>query len=357
MRKVTILILLVIAVDCHAQHQYDLAFNELKGMLTDSLPISFKRAVFVTENAYLDDQLNFGEFDKHIQLLAGRCLLVSQQSELLYNGRDKENVKKYAAVFKLMTDTMKFYQNEKDFYSTSPYKYDFEDFSGDKDWRKMFVSKLLTRHTGNCHSLPFLYKILCEELGTKAYLAMAPNHTYIKLWCEKMGWYNTELTSGYFPIDAWIMASGYVHLSSVQNRVYMDTLSDKQSIAVCLVDLAKGYEKKYGDRGNLNFITKACDLALMYYPQYVNGLILNAETYKKGFQIKMTNQKAEYPSDLFNDPQAKYLFDNMQSQYAYIHQLGYRKMPNEMYLNWLSDLKREKEKYINKEMQKLNSSK
>lgn len=357
MRKVILIVLLIVSIDCYSQHQYDRAFNELKGMLTDSLPISFKRAVFVTENAYVGNQLNYDEFDKHIKLLAGRCLAISQQSELIYNGRDKEKVKKYAAVFRLMTDTMKFYQNENDFYSTTPYKYDFEDFYGDKDWRKMFVSKLLTTHAGNCHSLPFLYKMLCEELGAKAYLAMAPNHTYIKLWCEKTGWYNTELTSGHFPIDAWIMASGYVHLSAVQNRIYMDTLSDKQSIAVCLIDLAKGYEKKFGERGDYNFIAKSCNLALKYYPQYVNALILKAETYKKIFQNEMVKAKAEYPSDLFSDQKAKDFFINMQSQYAYIHQLGYRKMPNEMYLNWLTELKREKEKYTNKEIQNLNSTK
>jgi len=348
---------LISSINCFAQQQYNLAFSELKGMLSDSLPISFKRAVFVTENAYLNNQLSYEEFDKHIGILAGRCQLISKQTELLYNGRDKENVKKYAAVFRLMTDTVKFYQNENDHYSTVPYKYDFDDFFGDKDWRKMFVSKLLTTHSGNCHSLPFLYKILSEELGVKAYLAMAPNHTYIKLWCEKMGWYNTELTSGHFPIDAWIMASGYVHLSAVQNRVYMDTLSDKQSIAVCLIDLAKGYEKKYGDKSDYNFISKCCNLALKYYPQYVNGLILQAETEKKFFEKEMVKKKAEYPSDLFIDSSARGLFDRLQSQYVYIHQLGYRRMPNEMYLSWLSDLNREKEKYINKQIQDLNSSK
>jgi hypothetical protein len=360
MRKTALFIFLTASLDLFAQgsaKQYDLAFLELKGMLADSINLSFKRAVFITENAYSDSQLNYDEFDNHIKWLAGRCSLVSQQSDLNYNGRDKNNIEKYAAVFKLMTDTLKFDQNGNDSYSTIPYKYDFDDFFGDKDWRKMFVSKLLTSHTGNCHSLPFLYKILCEELNVKAYLAMAPNHTYIKLWCEKMGWYNTELTSGYFPIDAWIMASGYVHLTAVQNRVYMDTLSNKQSIAVCLVDLAKGYAKKFGNQGNYNFIVKCCDLALKHYPQYINALILRAETCKKVFENEMLRNKAEYPSDLFSDPRAKNFFNDMQNQYAYIHQLGYRKMPNEMYLNWLGDLKREKEKYLNKEMQNLNSSK
>gem|GEM_PF-4659315 len=43
-----------------------------------------------------------------------------------------------------------------------------------------------------------------------AYLAMAPNHTYIKLRSDKNGWYNTELTSASFPIDSWLMVSGYI---------------------------------------------------------------------------------------------------------------------------------------------------
>jgi hypothetical protein len=49
-----------------------------------------------------------------------------------------------------------------------------------------------------------------------------------------------------FPIDAWLMASGFIHLSSIQNAIYMDTLSTKQSIAACMVDLAQGYEKAVG---------------------------------------------------------------------------------------------------------------
>ena len=83
-----------------------------------------------------------------------------------------------------------------------PYSYDFTDFDGKEDWRQMFVIKLLQTHSGNCHSLPFLYKILIEENGEKANLALATNHIYIKHQIKKSGWYNTELTSGIFPIDA-----------------------------------------------------------------------------------------------------------------------------------------------------------
>lgn len=339
------------------QKGYDNAFTELNGMLSDSIPLSFKRAVFVSENAYLDSQLDFEKFNAYIKFLTSKVSIIASQSDLLYNESDKESVKKYAAVFRLMTDTIKFYQDSSTFYETKPFRYDFDDFWGEKDWRKMFVSKLLTTNTGNCHSLPFLYKILCEEMGEKAYLAMAPSHTYIKLKCKKLGWYNTELTSRNFPIDAWIMASGYVPLVAVQNRIYMDTLSDKQSIAVCLIDLAKGYEKKFGTYADAKFILKCCDLALQYYPQYVSGLILKAETTKKQFEQLMKKYSATYPADIFEIPEAKAMFDEMQNLYAYIHELGYRKMPAQMYLDWLANLNKEKEKYLNKEIQNLNSKK
>jgi hypothetical protein len=210
----------------------------------------------------------------------------------------------------------------------------------------MFVTKLLRTHSGNCHSLPFLYKILCEELGAKAYLAMAPNHTYIKQWAKKSGWYNTELTNRYFPIDAWIMASGYIHLNAVQNRIYMDTLSQKQSVAVCVIDLAKGFERRFPL--DLNFIEKCADLAISHYPNYTNALILKAEITKKRFENIMEITGAKSPAQILNRDDAKNLFVSMENQYASIHRMGYRMMPKEMYLNWLGELKREKGKYLNR---------
>lgn len=360
MKRILLFISIVGSLQCFGQKasshaSYFSAYEEIKGMLKDSIKIDFKKAVFICENAYINGGINYALFDEHIKYLAYKASQIASQQDLIYEESDKETVKKLAAVFRLMTDTIRFYKNETDtssYYESVPYGYDFDDFWGEKDWRQMFVTKLLLTHKGNCHSLPLLYKIICEELGVKSYLAMAPNHIYIKTWCKKNGWYNTELTSGHFPIDAWIMASGYVHLSSVQNRVYMDTLSNKQSLAVCLIDLAKGYEKKFGDYADLKFILKSCNLALEHYPQYVNGLILKAETLKKQFERNMRTAGAKYPSDIFHVPEYKTLFEEMQSLYLHIHEIGYRKMPREMYASWLAELNKEKEKYQNKNLHK-----
>jgi len=330
-------------VDVH----YEKAYLEIKDMLEGNIEPSFKRAVFVTENAYMGGQLDYQKYLDQIDLLVYLSERVSKISELNYTEKDVADVRNKFAVYHVMKDSVPFSlpisEDSIAIFTTEPYTYDFEDFFGEKDWTKMFVNKLLQTHTGNCHSLPFLYKIIAEEIGTDAHLAMAPNHTYIKQWTNKTGWFNTELTSGQFPIDSWIMASGYIKLEAIQNRVFMDTLSYEQSLAVNLTDLAQGYQKKYGVESGYDFTLKCLDLALKYYPQYANALILKAETYKTKYEGLMKEQFVERPSDLWNDPAAKNLFDNMQAQYLHIYKLGYRQMPREMYLNWLIDIE-EKDK-------------
>jgi hypothetical protein len=327
-----------------ADEHYNAAYEELKGMLEGTAPYSFKRAVFITENAYLDNSLNYDAFNNIINVYSRLSKKIAEDWSLTYNEEDKAAVAKNAAIYYVMRDSIPVLGAAGDTTFTIPFRYDFEDIWGDKDWTKMFVSKLLVTRTGNCHSLPYLYKILAEEIGAKAYLSLAPHHVYIKNWSKRDGWYNTELTSGYFPIDAWIMASGYIHLSAIQNGIYMDTLSNQQSLALCLLDLAKGYERKYDDT---QFVLQCAELALQYYPHCANALLLKGETLKKQFEGMMKQLRAEYPKDLFDMPEAKALFDEMNKTYLKAHQLGYRTMPKEMYLAWLTELEQEKEKYIN----------
>lgn len=219
-----------------------------------------------------------------------------------------------------------------------PFRYDFEDIFGDTDWRQMFVSKLLSTRRGNCHSLPFLYKILCNKLGVRAHLALAPNHIYIKHYSEKTGWYNTELTSATFPVDAWLMASGYISLEAIQNGIYLDTLSEKESIALCVVDLAQAYDHKYPEHEG-RFVLQCCNLALKYFPDCMPALLLQAQTYAQQFQ-NLLNRKPD-------SPQIEKLQKIINESYAQIYRLGYRQMPKSMYADWLISLQKEKEKYQN----------
>lgn len=333
---------------------YKDALAEMESMLLYPEKLSFKRAVFLTENAYCNDTLNYEKFNRKISALTQMCQLMIKANRLVYGFEDSVKVAKYAAAFKLITEGVPMLKDSNKVAYFPPYVYDFEDFAGNKDWNKMFVSKLLETHNGNCHSLPFLYKIIVEELGETANLALAPNHIYIKHQIKKTGWYNSELTSGIFPNDAWLMASGYIKLEAIQNGVYMKALDQKQSIAICITDLAQGFEKKFGVKDG-EFILKCCELALTSFPNYINALMLKSETQKKLFDAMMKKQKAEFASEMFSNPKAKQLFNNMTITYADIHKTGYRKMPDKMYLDWLVSLKTEKAKYQNKNLNFNNS--
>jgi len=322
---------------------YQSAFIELESMLSGTNVISFKKAVLITEQAYLNNQIDTIEFQSAIEKLSEAISYFNTTNKLLYDYKDKESVSKWASIFKVMTDTT-IRVKDSVIVAYLPFIYDFDDFFGEKDWSKMFVAKLLQSGTGNCHSLPYLYKILAEELSTTASLALAPNHLYIKHKSLKNGMYNTELTSASFPIDAWIMASGYIHLTAIQNGVYMKALNDKESIALCLIDLAEGFKRKT-DNSDPDFIIKCCDKALEYFPNYVNALILKAETIKS----QHDRLAAENPKPT-NEIKARIqgLFNEMQDLYVTVHKLGYRQMPKDMYMKWLVELKTEKEKYQNK---------
>jgi hypothetical protein len=231
------------------------------------------------------------------------------------------------AVFTYMTDSLSI-NNFKTF------TYDFDDFMGDKDFSKMFVSKLLKTKAGNCHSMPTLYKILCEEIGAKAYLALAPNHLYIKHIDESGQWTNLELTNGGFPRDQWIIKEMAITVEAIKSGAYMTPLTQKESIAMTMLDLANNYKFQYGDDP---FVLKVANAALVCFPKSIPLLMMKANYYKHVGEREN------------NKPQPdKKLSENYYAQYkktiSMIDSLGYKDMPLELYAEWVKSVEKEKAK-------------
>lgn len=312
---------------------FEKAYYKLRNMLDGKEGRSFSDAVFTVENAYLSNTADSGEFRRSIAFCASVCREIMYSNQLVYNAKDVENMNIYAAVFKFMTDTVAVTVNDSAGFYHFPYRYNFEDFAGETDWSTMFVTTLMRTHKGNCHSLPILYKLIVEYLGGTAWLSVAPNHFYIKLYSKEHGWYNTELTNASFPTDAWITASGYVHTDAIRSGIYMDTLSLEQDIAVCMTDLALAYRHAQPNDTD-EFILRCCEKALEHYPHYINALLLKAEIYALRYQ----QAEDKHSED------ASYLLSEMNDQYLHIHRLGYRKMPKEMYIKWLNSLRENREK-------------
>lgn len=311
---------------------YNDAYLTIENMLNNKQKYSFKTAVLSVENAYYQGKLDTVEVGRKIKFIANFCRTIIRNRDLTYNERDKELVSKYAAIFSVICEETPILINH-DTIRYKPFSYDFEDVFGHRDLSSLFVSKLITTQKGNCNSLPYLYKILAEEIGVNANLALAPNHIYIKHNIQSIGWYNTELTSGIFPQDAWLMASGFIHLDAIQNGVYMKALDNRESLGLCLVDLANAYKRSFPDNDG-SFAIQCAERALQISPNLVTALLLKAETHKEQYQ-KMEQ----------SDPNAKELLSSLNREYNHIHKIGYRNMPEGMYLEWLVSLKTERKKY------------
>lgn len=346
MKKIFLLITtLIFSVFTNAQenHFYTDSYQTIDNMLNDKEPYSFKTAVFSVENAYYQGKLDIEQLNRKIGFLANFCNQLVDNRKLNYTERDMAKVSKYAAVYTVMCETTPVIIKN-DTVKYKPFTYDFEDIFGHKELSNLFVSKLLNTQKGNCNSMPYLYKILAEEIGADANLALAPNHIYIKHNIKSIGWYNTELTSGIFPIDAWLSASGFIHLDAIKNGVFMKALNNKESLALLLVDLANAYNRSYPDNDG-SFALKCAERAIQIYPYLPNALLLQAETHTKQFKKLMKEQNTKDIQATLSNPTAKKLFDTMNKEYTHIHKIGYRSMPEEMYLDWLVSLKTERSRY------------
>jgi len=347
MRKL-ILTLVILATTYTAHSQDDLyneAYNTINEMLQDSTKYSFKKAVFEVEKAYHYGILDTLFLNSEINKITKICKQIIKQRNLKdYQYKDKSKVEKYASLYTVMTDTIPMKMGNDD-YIYVPFSYDFNDIWGVTDWQNMFVSKLLMTGSGNCHSLPYLYKILAEEIEVDAHLTLAPNHIYIKHQSIKNGWYNTELTSGIFPNDSWIMASGYVHLDGIRNGLYMKPLTNRESIALILVDLAQGYEKRIPLNDGV-FILKCLKTALNESPNLITALLMKLETNKKELERFALSKNKEI-NQVMEFPKGRAMWQDLNQQVRHITELGYRQMPKDMYIDWLVSLKTEKDKYTN----------
>lgn len=308
-------------------------------MLEGKTSLSFKRAVFNTENAYLGNKLIYEVFDSTIQSIIPIINSWVKAKHLVnYHEADSVMVTKSGAIFVVMKDTLLIRSTANTIEKRYPFTYDFDDFFGRNDWTKMFVTKLLDSGSGNCHSLPYLFKILADEMGvTNVWLSFAPNHIYLRNRCKKLGWFNTELTSGEYPNDAWVMASGFVSTDAIRSGIYMDTLSTIQAVANCALDLAKGYENKYKIYTD-SFIVRCCDLTLKYHSNNINAIVYKAEVLKKMYLVYQKERPELAPA----------IYSDMEKLYLRAIDLGYKEMPEKMYREWLTSVMQQKDKYANK---------
>ncbi len=315
------------------------AYEKLNRMLSGQEPLNLKQAIFAIENAYFGGKLDYQQFDREIQNLITIAKLKAAQDGYNWKNPQSRNI----MLFRVMADTLKLKSPANEGYITSyPMQYDFEDYMGKQDWSKMFVSKLLSSKSGQCHSLPLLYLILCEETGTPANLAFSPSHTYAKFKDQSGNWHNLELTNGRIVSDAFILGSGYITAEALKNRIYMEPLTQKQTISQCLADLAKTYTQKYGYD---SFVSQCVDTTLKYDPTNIFARQVKSDYQTLRFEYVVNQVGRPHPDTLkARYPKVYQLLEERNQTYQAIDASGYQEMPEQAYQEWLNSVNKEKEK-------------
>jgi len=316
---------------------YRKAGNLLFSMLNGTKPANLKDAVFAVENAYFNGKLEYSKYNKAIQRLITIAKLKAAQDGSNWSDPLTRNM----MLFRVMADTMKIkFPGQETPITSYPMRYDFNDPKGNEDETKQFISKLLSTHSGQCHSLPLLYLILAEETNTPAQLSLAPSHMYVKIKDKSGTHYNLELTSGHITSDAFILGSGYVTSEALKNHLYMEPLTKRQTIAITLNDLTNNY---LDNIGYSKFALQCNDSVMKYDPNNFQALSIRSNYYTAHFEyVTKQLQRPTLEQIQRYYPKVNKLLQMRNQVYDRIDQSGYRKMPKEVYQQWLKSAEKEK---------------
>ena len=321
---------------------YRKTFDILTRISPDKYPMA--DVVYLVENSFMDDTLSYNRFQNTIHIYAALVKQILKREKL----DTADNVALNYGIQRLFSETNVLYEPQtKRSISVPPFKYDFNDFRGRKDFQNVFASKLLRTGKGQCHSLPLIYLCLAQELGAKAWLSLAPQHSFIQFPDNKGKLLLFETTNGNLVSRTWMTQSGYITAKAIKNKTYLDTLSAKQLYAQCLADLLIGYDTKLGYDDFADQIRQAI---LKLDPNNLTAAVIDAnqKTINALEKIKAAGHPKE--ADLPKYPDAYKAYMAMTAAYKKVDDLGYQEMPNDAYQAWLKSIATEKARQENKEI-------
>jgi hypothetical protein len=308
----------------------------------DAENYSIKDLNFEIENAFFENKKDKTQFDQVVKQSTDYILAKMKDSKYDL----KSNTAKNYTLFQFFSETIQLKNSTR---KHLPFKYDFEDYMGEKDYSKTFVTKLTEKHSGQCRSMPLFYLMLAEQIGAEAHLAFSPNHSFIKFRDENDKWYNVELTNGMFTASSFMINSGYIKAEALQNEIYLKNLSKKELLSQFYIDLANGYIHKFGYD---DFVEKITEKALELYPNNVHAQMIKANYNAIKFefvakQLGINPRDKEQLQKIKNYPNVIALLHKVNSESQKVDNLGFTEMPAEEYQKWLNSLKQAKRKQEN----------
>lgn len=301
--------------DTTALFRYERAYDEMAAMLDGRQPLSIRRAVFLAEWAYLDGKPDYGDYCRTIDSAA-----VFLRQFIAANGLERYKTGRNLALTEYF-----FHPYSGNGYK--PFTYDFDEAANDKNFARQFVIPLMSTHKGQCRSLPMYYRILAEAIGADACIAYAPAHMFIRyrnddgLYPEE--WVNVELTTHQITPEFWYREHFEISDRQVETRVYLHPLTDRETVAAQLADLAFGYRKKC--RRYDAFTLRCADKSLAYYPQNPKAEII------RGNSLDALRQTLLVKGRRRTDNEVLRLEAELKTVAARLDSLGWRPMSRELF--------------------------
>lgn len=338
-RAIILSYLLFIGITLNAQitskQNFINAKNEIENMLSGKISLDYERAVFITENAYHNNSLKLNEFKADIDIAEFYTLNLMKKIYEISNLNPKKNIliskdslekncyRSIAnyAIYKFITDTTYNIIDEK-IYVHFPYQYPYNDPLATFNWKNSQLTNLLKENTyvGNCNALTSLFKILSIRLNSNANLCTTQGHIYITHADANGTYFNIELASKAFPGTGSIETITHTSDEAARSGIAMRELNLKQSIGLCLLNLAKGYQHKFNLKDD-SFILECAELCLKYDNLNLNAMLLKTEVLEE----RLVKQNLP-----FNKIKISIEFLNYQNYIAMLYKLGYREMPTDM---------------------------
>ena len=251
---------------------YNVAYTEISEMLDGKRPLSIKRAVFLAEWAYLDGNL---DYEQDICKPIEKAVSFLERLITVNNSWSYKTAKQIA-----LTD---YFFKPWSGNNHTPFTYDYGVELPINDFRQQLVSRTLRTHKGQCRPLPLTFKVIAEEFGAEVFLTRAPRHAYITypdlddLFPEDT--VNVELTTQHFIPSFCIKERFFIKEEAIKAGTYMTPLTDKQTVAYQLADLALSYLEKNGNFYN-EFTLKCSIKSLEYLPMNPNAILIKGHSYE-----------------------------------------------------------------------------
>jgi hypothetical protein len=197
----------------------------------------------------------------------------------------------------------------------------------------------MSNKKGNCITMPFLFIILGDRIGINVTTSLAPLHVLMKFTDTDGKTYNLETTSGAnFARNAWYREQMPMTDLAIENGIYLQPLTRKETVAVMMSVLAEYYfqEQKYKKSVAIS------DLTLKYYPKYVNSMLRNGSASYRLLQ-EYYIEKYSNPNDIPQNQRKlfHYLSNGNRYWFAKAEELGWREPKADFNAEYLQKVHRD----------------